>query len=100
MSKRPHDDAGPITSWGIPGGSTLFENSRRGLGWSVWASVIVGLIGLTGTGLGIAYAAWGLAIASALLFVVGAAWTGSAVRSHRSALRLERRARRTPGESS
>jgi hypothetical protein len=75
-------------------GGTLFDVARWGIQWTAWRSVIVGLIGLAGLGLGIAYAAWGLAIASGLVFLVGAGWTASSVRSYRDARRLERRASR------
>ncbi|MFD0747822.1 hypothetical protein ACFQ1L_43100 [Phytohabitans flavus] len=46
--------------------------------------------------LGITYASWGLAIVCALLFLIAALWTVSAVRSELDARRLERRARRSP----
>lgn len=92
MSKREKGDGGPVTSFGIPGGGTLFESARRDAQWTVWKSVAV-VVGLAGLCLGIAYAAWGLAIVSGLVLFGAALRTGSSVRSYRSARRLQRRLR-------
>jgi hypothetical protein len=96
MPKRENSENGPVTSFGV--GGMLFDNAQRGVLWTAWRSVLVALIGLTGCVLGIAYASWGLAVVSGLVFLVAAVWMRSSVRSHRDAMRLERRAGRTSGE--
>ncbi|MGW9024212.1 hypothetical protein ACWGQ5_08265 [Streptomyces sp. NPDC055722] len=96
MPKREDSENGPVTSFGVDG--MLFDSAQRGVLWTAWRSVLVALIGLAGCVLGIAYTSWGLAVVSGLVFLVAAVWMRSSVRSHRDAMRLERRAGRTSGE--
>ncbi|MER5912482.1 hypothetical protein ABT124_18815 [Streptomyces sp. NPDC001982] len=85
-----NSDGGPVTSFGVPMGGTLFHGGP----WTAWRSVLIGLLGLAGLGLGVAYASWGIGVVSGLVLLVAAVWLRAAVRSHRDAHRLERRAAR------
>ncbi|MEU2431011.1 hypothetical protein ABZ611_16135 [Streptomyces sp. NPDC007861] len=98
MSKRKNGDGGPANSFGIPMGGTLFDTARQGVPWTVWRSVFVGLIGLAGLGVGIAYAKWELELFFGLVLFTATLWILGSVRSYRDARRLERRAARDAGE--
>jgi Flp pilus assembly protein TadB len=94
MTRERKDEPGLMTSFGT--GGLPFELARSQTRWTGRRSVFVGLLGAAGVWLGIAYAASGLVVGSALVFLVGAVWTAGSLRSYRRARRLERRSRRTP----
>jgi hypothetical protein len=93
MAKRHREGRGVLTSFGTI--TTAFELARLGFLWTVFGSVVVGILVLAGIGLGLVDGRPVLTVLSAVVFLVGAGWTGGSMRSSLRARRLERRSRPT-----
>jgi hypothetical protein len=83
------DRRGPPNSFGT--GGLTFEVARSRVPWTVWKSLLVGLIGVVVLGLAVWDGNVGLEAMSGLLLLLSAIWTAGAWRSDHDARRLEAR---------
>ncbi|MFF3380016.1 hypothetical protein ACFYXF_44565 [Streptomyces sp. NPDC002680] len=87
-AQKKNHEGGPPNSFGMGMGGPLLAGGS----WTVWKSGFIGLIGVGGLWLGLGIGSWAIAAFSGLVTLVAAVWLRGALRSHRDARRLERRA--------